>query len=141
MSLSTHQPEHTSLRFGNARPEIDHAEESLIEAMKRLGYSDAARFAVRLALEEAIVNAFVHGHQGQSKSVPIELVWQLSSVAVELSVTDQGPGFDPATIPDPTLDENIEKTSGRGLMLIRSFMSDVRHELGGRRLVMRYVSA
>jgi anti-sigma regulatory factor (Ser/Thr protein kinase) len=60
---------------------------------------------------------------------------------IELSVTDQGPGYDPATIPDPTLDENVEKPSGRGLMLIKSFMSEVRHELGGRRLVMRYSGA
>ncbi|MGH7133666.1 MAG: ATP-binding protein, partial [Phycisphaerales bacterium] len=49
-----------------------------------------------------------------------------------------GPGYKPEAVADPTLEENIELPSGRGLMLIRNFMSEVRHELDGRRLVMVY---
>jgi len=45
--------------------------------------------------------------------------------AVEISVHDQGPGFNPNEVPDPTVDENILKTSGRGIFFMRSFMDEV----------------
>jgi anti-sigma regulatory factor (Ser/Thr protein kinase) len=75
MATSVRQVESASLRFANVRAEIDRAEEALLEAMKRHGYSGAACFAVRLAVEEAVVNGFLHGHKGLGRDVPIELVW------------------------------------------------------------------
>ena len=57
---------------------------------------------------------------------------------VRISVEDQGPGFDHGTIPDPTLDENLEVPSGRGLMLIKAYMTEVRHNPAGNRLEMIY---
>lgn len=139
MQTGTSQSDHALLSVTNAREQIDTAEEALLAAMDRHAFGEAAKFAVRLALEEAIVNAFHHGHAALDKSVPVELRFHVQAAQVEIAVTDQGPGFDPAVIPDPTLEENLEKPSGRGMMLIRSFMSDVRHELGGRRLVMTYL--
>lgn len=131
-------PDHARLSLANARPEIDRAEEALLACMDRHAYTDAAKFAVRLALEEGIVNAFCHGHKDLTEPRPVELTYDVHRAHIEITITDQGPGYNPSAIPDPTLDENIEKTSGRGLMLIRSFMTEVRHELDGRRLVMVY---
>ncbi|MFT3684470.1 MAG: ATP-binding protein [Phycisphaerales bacterium] len=122
----------------NARAEIDAAEERLLALLTQHGYGEAARFAVRLAFEEAVVNAFRHGHKNLPADTPAEVTFAVGSDVAEISVTDQGPGYVPEQVPDCTLDENLEKVSGRGLMLIRSFMTDVRHEMGGRRLVMTY---
>ena len=106
--------------------------------MVRHGYGDAARFAVRLAFEEAVVNAFRHGHKGLPPETPADVSFRIDADQAVIAVTDQGPGFNPGAVPDCTLDENLEKVSGRGLMLIRSFMTGVHHEMGGRRLVMTY---
>lgn len=130
--------ESAELTVHNARSEIDAAEERLLALMERHGYGDAARFAVRLAFEEAVVNAFRHGHKGLPPETPAQVALKVGPVEAVIAVTDQGPGFVPEVVPDCTLDENLEKTSGRGLMLIRSFMTSVDHEMGGRRVVMRF---
>lgn len=126
------------MRVHNARAEIDAAEERLLAIMTHHGYGEAARFAVRLAFEEAVVNAFRHGHKGLPENTPADVSFRVGADEAVIAVTDQGPGFNPVAVPDCTLDENLEKVSGRGLMLIRSFMTDVHHEMGGRRLVMTY---
>lgn len=122
----------------NARADIDAAEERLLSLMEGHGYGDAARFAVRLAFEEAVINAFRHGHKNLPADTPATVTLAVGADTATIAVTDQGPGYNPVEVPDCTLDENLEKTSGRGLMLIRSFMTNVRHELGGRRLVMTF---
>ena len=131
-------PQSANLRVHNARGEIDAAEERLLSIMTEHGYGEAARFAVRLAFEEAVVNAFRHGHKGLPPDTAAEVSFRIGDEEAVIAVTDQGPGYNPVEVPDCTLDENLEKVSGRGLMLIRSFMTGVRHELGGRRLVMTY---
>jgi serine/threonine-protein kinase RsbW len=138
MTTSAGHSEHQDLVIHNARSEIDRVEAAILGALSRAGYPDASVFAVRLALEEALVNAFRHGHRNLPKDLTVSVSFRISSDRLTVAVTDQGPGFDPGDIPDPTEDENLEKPSGRGLMLIRSFMTDVKHELGGRRLIMSY---
>ena len=49
-------------------------------------------------------------------------------------VRDEGPGFDPATLPDPTDPSNLERVGGRGLLLIRTFMDEVRHNESGNEI-------
>lgn len=131
-------PQSAQLTVHNARVEIDEAEERLLAMLTQHGYGEAARFAVRLSFEEAVVNAFRHGHKGLPPQTPAEVAFRVSADEAEIAITDQGPGYVPENVPDCTLDENLEKVSGRGLMLIRSFMTGVRHEMGGRRLVMTY---
>ena len=130
--------DHAVLTPANNRADINVVEEAVLKALDRHGYPEASRFAVRLALEEAQVNAFMHGHRGLPETETVEVEFSVSPTQVVLTVTDKGPGFSPESVPDPTASENIELPSGRGLMLIRSFMTEVRHEQGGNRLVMRY---
>jgi len=99
-------------------------------------WDEAAAFAVRLALEEALTNALRHGHGGDT-SLPIELECQISAGTIHLVVTDQGPGFEPDTVPDPTADENLTIASGRGLALMQAFMSEVVVTPPGNRISMR----
>ena len=98
--------------------------------MVNYGYSAKDLFRVHLALEEAIVNAHKHGHQGDwSKSVVVR--FSLSADGVVVQVEDQGPGFDPHSVPDPLARENLERPSGRGLLLMRSYLSGVCHNEQG----------
>ncbi|QDT57199.1 Anti-sigma F factor [Caulifigura coniformis] len=99
-------------------------QERIVSLMEEREYSMRDVFSVRLALEEALVNAIKHGNQlDPDKSVRIQCDVEQDRVYVEIE--DQGPGYVPDDVPDPTLDENIERASGRGLMLIKSFMNRV----------------
>lgn len=98
--------------------------ESVIDAIRPYGYSDTAHFAVRLALDEALANAIRHGNKSdESKTVTIEFT--VDDDEIRITICDQGPGFHPDQIPDPTLDENLERPCGRGVMLMRAYMTEV----------------
>jgi serine/threonine-protein kinase RsbW len=92
-------------------------------------------FAVHLALEEAFVNAVKHGNRmDAAKKVRID--YCVAPDKVDISITDEGEGFDPARVPDPRCGENIYKTSGRGLLLIRSYMDVAEYNERGNSLHM-----
>lgn len=133
----THPPDHESLRLRNDRDAIDAAERRLLDAVRRRSYPEPAEFALRLAFEEAVVNAFRHGHKHKPNE-PITLEWTIDDHIATIRVEDQGPGFTPEAVPDPTLDENLECPTGRGIMLMRAYMSEIRYEENGRRVVMIY---
>ncbi|MCL2700927.1 MAG: ATP-binding protein [Phycisphaerae bacterium] len=110
-------------------------EDSLIHEVGRFGYSEAAVFAIKLALEEAINNAIRHGNRcDPDKRVTVRV--ELDTAEMSISVTDEGPGFNPGTVPDPTADENLEKPSGRGIMLMRAYMDDVHYNQRGNEICM-----
>ena len=62
----------------------------------------------------------------------VQLEYDVDAERIEISITDEGEGFDPCCIPDPTCDENLEKPCGRGIMLIRAYMDEVRYRDDGR---------
>ena len=132
----TAQPEKHVLALVNTREDIERAENTLMEGLSRFGYSDAARFAVRLALEEGLVNAFRHGHKHLPPSTPIRFEFIITAETVTLDIEDQGPGFDPAKVKDPTLEENLEIPTGRGLLLMRAYMASVDYLGRGNRVRM-----
>jgi serine/threonine-protein kinase RsbW len=112
----------------------------VIRAMEAAGYGAADAFAVRLALEEAVVNAVKHGH-GHDPSKQARVWWAVTQSAVKLGVEDEGAGFVPAAVPDPRLPENRERPCGRGLLLIRTYMTWVRFNDRGNCIIMcRYRS-
>jgi serine/threonine-protein kinase RsbW len=97
---------------------------AVAEFVSRLGISEEAAFGIDMAVREAVTNAVLHGNrQDEKKSVDITL--KSSPDAVEISVHDQGPGFNPEEVPDPTAQENILKASGRGIFFMRTFMDEV----------------
>ena len=107
----------------------------ILDAVESCGYTGGNFFAVNLALEEALVNAIKHGNRlDPSKKVWVEV--DCSTQRVEIMIEDEGPGFDRSSVPDPTVQENLEKCSGRGILLIEAYMTDVRWDRGGRRLRM-----
>ena len=127
------------LRLRNVRSQLDKAANEIINAAEQMGYPCASCFALRLAIEEAVSNAFHHGHRDLDPDADIELAWEVSPERITIVVEDQGPGFDPETLPDPTTEANIEKPSGRGLLLIRAYMSRVDFNDSGNRVTMVYL--
>ncbi|MFN0131885.1 MAG: ATP-binding protein [Phycisphaerales bacterium] len=111
---------------------------SILAAMARYGYPEASRFAVRLAVEEALSNAFRHGHKGLSAQTPAAVEFRVGAEELTVEIEDRGPGFRADAVPDPTLDENLELPSGRGLMLIRAYMASVTFNATGNRITMVY---
>ena len=103
---------------------ITTAAAAVAEFVGRSGIADDAAFSIDMAVREAVTNAVLHGNrQDEDKTVDITL--KSSPDAVEISVHDQGPGFNPEAVPDPTAQENILKASGRGIFFMRSFMDEV----------------
>ena len=104
------------------------------------GFDEESTFAIRISLEEAIVNAIRHGNKlDATKRVRVESV--VTPREVQVSVEDEGRGFERVRIPDPTAEENLCRPSGRGILLIESYMDSVRWEHGGRRVHMSKLAA
>ena len=120
----------------NDRDQINAVQDLVVERAEELGFPNGARFALRLAIEEAIVNAFKHGHRGLPADTPITIEYSLTPERINVAVEDRGPGFVPSAVPDPTLDENLENPGGRGLVLMRAYMSRVRYNDRGNRVEM-----
>lgn len=139
--MSTHQdppPVSASMELINDRVHIHRAENTVLDALDRFGYPKAARFAIRLAFEEAVTNAFKHGHKGLPPKATVRINLEVGPERVVIQVEDQGPGFTPNEVPDPTLDENLEVPTGRGLMLIRAYMTSLEFNDAGNRVRMTF---
>ena len=106
------------------------AQEGLLAEACRCGFCEPAMFAIKLALEEGLINAIKHGN-GFDKSKKVTLEYQVDPQQAVICITDEGKGFDPDAVPDPTADENLEKPCGRGIMLMRAYMDDVRYNERG----------
>jgi serine/threonine-protein kinase RsbW len=94
---------------------------------RNCGVAEEASFGIDMAVREAITNAIVHGNK-EDDAKQVEVTFTCASHAVEIEIKDQGEGFDPVRVPDPTAAENLMKTSGRGNFLMRSFMDEVQWE-------------
>lgn len=111
------------------------AQEKLVALMEHFEYSMRDVFAMRLSLEEGITNAIRHGNKFASdKNVIIRC--DISTEKMRVVVVDEGEGFDPEDVPDPTLEEFIERPCGRGLMLMRAYLNICEYSDGGRCLTM-----
>jgi serine/threonine-protein kinase RsbW len=91
---------------------------------ERSGLKPDAAYGVDMALREAVGNAVVHGNK-RDETKTVTVVFTSSPGALEIEVSDQGTGFDPESVPDPTEGENVLKTSGRGIFFMRTFMDEV----------------
>jgi len=102
---------------------------------KQLGYSADDTFAVHLAMEEAVVNAVKHGNRADcNKSVTIE--YDVTPEKICITITDEGGGFEPENIADPRNGENIYKTGGRGVLLIKAYMNTIEYNQAGNSITM-----
>jgi serine/threonine-protein kinase RsbW len=107
----------------------------ILPKLKAHKFSEEDIFAVHLAMEEALINAIKHGNKmDPNKEVKID--YSVSSEKIEISMTDEGEGFNPETVPDPRLGENLYKNDGRGMLLMQSYMDLVEYNKCGNRVRM-----
>ena len=113
-------------------------QDEIIAKLTERNFSDRDLFAVRLALEEGIVNAIKHGND-YSADKQVHISYRISADVFSIRIEDEGDGFSPEDVPDPTLDENLDRPSGRGVMLMKSFMNTVEYKNNGTVLVLEKV--
>jgi serine/threonine-protein kinase RsbW len=116
--------------------EARQVQEEIERALKAHNYAEAEIFAIRLAVEEALVNAIKHGNR-LDRAKKVRVAYHVRAEHFEIVVADEGPGFDPDDVPDPTAPENLERCCGRGLMLMRHYMCEVAFNRRGNSVRMR----
>ncbi len=109
--------------------------QKVLEKLQELGWDKEVLFGIHMALEESISNAIRHGNKEDAqKKVLIEC--ELEAERFWVKVCDQGEGYDPNAVPDCRSPENLEQPGGRGLALIRAYMTSVQHSECGCCLMM-----
>lgn len=92
-------------------------------------------FDIRLCAEEAVRNSILHGNKG-NKDLPVTISYFLDDNKFTLEVEDEGKGFDPKNVPDPTRKENLLTAGGRGVFLIEKLMDEAEYKCGGKKIFM-----
>ena len=110
----------------------------IVQQLQEHAWTQQDVFGVHLSLTEAMVNAIRHGNQ-DDRDKRVHVICKISSQRCWIQVEDEGPGFNPGDVPDCTLDENLDKPSGRGLKLMRNYMTVIEYNELGNRVVMEKV--
>ena len=125
--------------------QVARVDEAVRAHAEEMGFDEAVRGEIELAIHEAVVNAVVHGNRGR-RELPVEVTLGSDDhgdgIALVATVRDRGDGFDLASLPDPLDARRRLASSGRGILLMRALMDTVEHSthpLGGTsvRLVKR----
>lgn len=109
------------------------------ESLERLDLDEDSRYWIGIAVREAVANAIKHGNrQDPEKQVAVGL--RAENEVLEISVSDEGSGFDPDTVADPLRPDNLLKPDGRGIFYMRRLMDDIEYSFGsggGTKVTMR----
>src|SRR5499427_71188 len=103
---------------------VDSAERAAGQIATEAGFDEEEVMRISMAVREAAVNAVLHGN-AYDPGKKVKLDFEQTSSDLVITIRDQGKGLDLSKIPDPLAPENLLKTSGRGIFLIRSFMDEV----------------
>lgn len=109
--------------------------DELLDKLRGENWSTREIFGIRLALEEAVVNAIKHGN-GLDAAKHVHVICKSTPERVWIEISDEGLGFDPETVPDCTDPQHIDVPNGRGIMLMRNFMSRVEYNDRGNAVTM-----
>jgi serine/threonine-protein kinase RsbW len=110
-------------------------QEDIERQLKECQFTEHEIFSIRLALEEALVNAIKHGNR-LDRNKKVHVAYNIQPERFDILITDEGRGFDPGEVPDPTAVENLERPCGRGLMLMRYYMNEVSFNPSGNSVFM-----
>lgn len=108
---------------------------NLLEYLQSTGWSDREMFGIHMAVEEALVNAIQHGNQ-EDPAKCVHVRYAATTHRLRIEITDEGPGFKPSEVADPTCGEQLSEPHGRGLLLMRAYMSKVEYVGCGNCVVM-----
>lgn len=117
-------PERRSYTLDSTLETVDKSEQAATEVATESGFTEDEILQIAMAVREAAVNAVLHGN-GYDPDKKVRLDFELRGHDLIITIRDQGKGLDLSKVPDPLAPENLLKTSGRGIFLIRSFMDAV----------------
>lgn len=118
----------------SALEEIAGATRRVFDFFSDAGLSESDRFDLRLSFEEILINAMKHGN-GYRKELPVRVTLSMADDGeLKIAVQDQGKGFDVSRVKDPTIGDNIEAYSGRGVYLVKHLMDRMEYLAGGTRV-------
>jgi serine/threonine-protein kinase RsbW len=125
--MSTQSLQVVRLSFGSAFDMLDFVQVVSDHLCRRIGFDDDSMHWVSVAIRESVINAIKHGNRSdENKLVHVEFGTSIEpEPQLHIRVRDEGTGFDPEEVADPLAPENMLKSSGRGIFLIRAFMDDV----------------
>jgi len=103
---------------------VDSAEQTATRIAAEAGFEEDEVMRISMAVREAAINAVLHGN-AYDPGKKVKLDFESTPRDLVITISDQGKGLDMSKIPDPLAPENLLKTSGRGIFLIRSFMDEV----------------
>lgn len=112
---------------------VDQLKKKVFADLVRHHFSEKAQFGIKLALEEALTNAVKHGNQ-HDPDKKITVRYAVNEEKIAIIIRDEGSGFVPDEVPDPTSPERLSAPCGRGIMLIRAYMDVVEFRDDGREL-------
>ncbi len=126
---------HKSLVVNGTIEAVNEACNQILADVKANRFNKEDIFAIHLALEEAFLNSIKHGNsEDPTKEINIE--YFITSEKFDVSISDDGEGFSPDTIPDPCHEENLHKPYGRGVLLMRAYMDNVAYNSTGNSVHM-----
>jgi serine/threonine-protein kinase RsbW len=112
-----------------------HVLEELLHELETRHWNRRDIFCIHLAVHEALINAIRHGNHDDPKK-NVRVAAQIEPCNFRVEITDQGSGFDPLSLPDPTDCAHLECSGGRGVLLMRAFMSRVSYPPPGNRVIL-----
>ncbi|MGH9589162.1 MAG: ATP-binding protein [Terracidiphilus sp.] len=122
--MSAPKTSRRSFTLGSTMDSVSEMEAAAEKLAEEAGLDEGERFHVTMAVREAAVNAVLHGNEyDPSKQIAFSI--ENTGSALVFTISDQGKGLDPDTLPDPLAPENLLRGTGRGIFLIRSFMDEV----------------
>jgi serine/threonine-protein kinase RsbW len=125
--------------FESTLDSVSVAEGRVVELATSMGFDEEEVYHLGYAVHEAMVNAVVHGNR-YSANKRIHFVVSRSARSMEVSIQDEGEGFDPGDNKDPLASENLMRESGRGIAIIQAFVDEVQIQPvlpSGTRITMR----
>jgi serine/threonine-protein kinase RsbW len=135
LKLSNESTPWISLDCPNSLNQARELENAILVECEKHHFSGDDLFAIRLALEEALVNAVKHGNKlDPAKHVRIQ--YHITDQRAAITIEDQGSGFNSTNLPDPTADENLSRCCGRGILLMRKFMTSVIFNPAGNKVTL-----
>jgi serine/threonine-protein kinase RsbW len=120
-----HEPETIVRSLESTLESVDSAEEIALSVAQSAGFDEDDLMKIGMAVRESMVNAVVHGNRYNSYK-KVEFSVYRNGERYVITIADEGDGFDFESLPDPLAPENLMRTSGRGIFLIRSFMDEFR---------------
>jgi serine/threonine-protein kinase RsbW len=134
----TAETKHIEVTLETLLDSVDLAEDIAVRVAQAAGFDDDTRYRIGMSVREAMINAVEYGNQ-HSRTKKVHLSVDLEPEKMVIHIRDEGTGFELEEVPDPLAEENLLKTSGRGIFLIRAFMDEFdlrRPPEGGAEVVM-----